>query len=178
MVEYLKPPGSGDEVVLVAYDERWPAVYARQEERIREALGATAVAVHHMGSTSIPGMTAKPVVDVTLEVPDAADEASYVGPLVGAGYTFVLREPEWFEHRLFRDTSPRVNLHVFGRGNEEVTAVLAFRDHLRTDAADRDLYLRTKQQLAARQWERVQDYADAKSDVVRDILTRALPRFS
>ena len=108
-------------------------------------------------------------------VPDAADEASYVEALQRAGYTFALREPEWFEHRLFRDASPRVNLHVFGDGCAEVTAVLAFRDHLRVDAADRELYLRTKRALAARDWERVQDYADAKADVVADILSRALP---
>ena len=174
MVEHLTPPGTGDEVVLVAYDASWPQVYARQEHRIRAALGATALAVHHMGSTSVPGLSAKPVVDVTLVVPDAADESAYVDALVAAGYTFALREPEWYEHRLFRDTAPRVNLHVFGEGCEEVTAVLAFRDHLRADEADRALYLRTKQELAARRWERVQDYADAKSDVVRTIMARAL----
>ena len=93
MVEHLTPPGTGDEVVLVAYDEAWPAVYAREEKRIRGALGDTVVGVHHMGSTSIPGMTAKPVVDVTLVVPDAADEASYVEALQRAGYTFALRNP-------------------------------------------------------------------------------------
>ena len=120
-------------------------------------------------------MTAKPVVDVTLVVPDPADEAAYAEALQGAGYTFALREPEWFEHRLFRDTAPRVNLHVFGDGCPEVTAVLAFRDHLRADEADRALYLRTKRELAARKWERVQDYADAKADVVGDIISRALP---
>ncbi len=175
MVEYLTPPGTGDEVVLVAYDEAWPAVYAQQERRIRTALGDLVLGVHHMGSTSIPGMAAKPVVDVTLVVPDAADEASYVEALQGAGYTFALREPEWFQHRLFRDTSPRVNLHVFGDDCPEVTAVLAFRDHLRADEADRALYLRTKRHLAARDWDRVQDYADAKAEVVREILSRALP---
>ncbi len=174
MVEYLQPPVTGDAVVLVEPDGGWPAEYARQESRIREALGGTALEVHHAGSTSVPGLAAKDVVDVVLVVADPADEASYVGGLEAAGYVFYLREPEWYEHRLFREERPRVNLHVFGQGCEEVRRMLAFRDHLRRDDADRLLYERTKRELATRRWGRVQDYADAKSEVVGEIMTRAL----
>ncbi|MFZ0141648.1 MAG: GrpB family protein, partial [Aeromicrobium sp.] len=129
---------------------------------------------HHAGSTSVPGLAAKDVIDVLLVVPDPTEEAAYAPALEAAGYTFHLREPEWHEHRLFREGSPRMNLHVFGRDCEEVRRMLAFRDHLRADADDRDRYERVKRDLATRAWGRVQDYADAKTAVVTDIMTRAL----
>jgi GrpB-like predicted nucleotidyltransferase (UPF0157 family) len=174
MVEYLQPADPGGEVVLVEYDEGWPARYLQHAERIRAALGDRMVEVHHAGSTSVPGLAAKDVIDVLLVVPDPTDEAAYASALEAAGYTFHLREPEWHEHRLFKERSPRVNLHVFGPDCEEVRRMLAFRDHLRSDATDRGLYERTKRDLATREWGRVQDYADAKSDVVGDIMARAL----
>ncbi len=175
MVEYLQPPASGDQVVLVAYDEEWPAAYAREESRIRDALGHDAVQVHHAGSTSVPGLTAKPVIDVVLVVADPPDEATYVPALEAAGYVLHLREPDWHDHRLLREgEGQRVNLHVFPPGCEEVRRMLAFRDHLRRDEADRARYERTKRELAGRTWTRVQDYADAKSEVVADIMGRAL----
>jgi GrpB-like predicted nucleotidyltransferase (UPF0157 family) len=174
MAEYFLPP-STEPVVLVAYDAAWPGLFVEQEARIRAALGETAVEVHHAGSTSVPGLTAKPVIDIVLVVPDAADEPSYAPALQQAGYAFHLREPEWHQHRLFREDAPRVNLHAYGRGCPEVVRMLAFRDHLRRDDADRALYQQTKLRLAEREWDKVQDYADAKSDVVTDILARALP---
>jgi len=174
MVEYLLPPGPGSDVFLVEPDPTWPAEYVRQEARVRSALGEVAVAVHHAGSTSVPGLAAKPVIDMVLVVPDASHEEAYVRALTDAGYAFSHREPEWYEHRMFRARTPRVNLHVFGEGCEEVDRMLAFRDHLRRHEADRATYERTKRALAARSWDRVQDYADAKSDVVADIMTRAL----
>lgn len=174
MVEYLHPPSPGDAVVLVEYDAGWPDRYAEQEARIRDALHERAVEVHHAGSTSVPGLVAKDVIDVVLVVPDPTDEAAYVPALEDAGYVFHLREREWHQHRLFRERSPRVNLHVFGPDCEEVRRMLAFRDHLRTDPADRELYERTKRDLAGRTWDRVQDYADAKTEVVTEIMGRAL----
>ncbi len=116
MVEYLEEPDPGSDVVLVEYDAGWPDEYARQQHRIVTALGDPAAEVHHAGSTSVPGLAAKPVIDVILVVADPADEAAYAPALQGAGYTFTLREPEWHRHRLFKDRSPRVNLHVFGPG--------------------------------------------------------------
>ena len=160
--------------MIVDYDEGWPEEYARQESRIRAALGAAALEVHHAGSTSVPGLAAKHVIDVLLVVADPADEAAYVPSLEAAGYVFHLREPDWHQHRLFREREPRINLHVFGPDCEEVRRMLAFRDHLRRDEADRALYERTKRDLAGRRWDRVQDYADAKSEVVAEIMERAL----
>lgn len=160
-------------VVIVDYDPLWPARYREQELAIRSALGDRARLVEHAGSTSVPGLAAKPVIDIVLAVTDPVDEDAYVPDLEAIGYEFRFREPHWWEHRLLRRTDPAVNLHVFAAGCEEVGRMLAFRDRLRTDPADRELYERAKRELAKRDWAVVQDYADAKTDVVTDILTRA-----
>ena len=165
-------PGAGP-VVLVEYDPEWPGEFAREETRIRDALGDTALQVEHVGSTSIPGIAAKPIIDIALVVPDSADETAYVPALEAAGYTLRVREPDWFEHRLLKDTDPSVNVHVFPAGCPEIERMLRFRDHLRRDAADRELYEQTKRELAQREWKYVQHYADAKSEVVEAILERA-----
>ncbi|MBD0337664.1 MAG: GrpB family protein [Thermoleophilia bacterium] len=164
------------EVVLAEYDPRWPELYACEEERIRAALGGRALLVEHVGSTSVPGLPAKPIVDIVLAVEDSADEPSYAPQLEAAGYVLRIREPDWFEHRAFKGPDTDVNLHVFTAGSAEIERMLAFRDHLRADVADRELYLRTKRDLAARTWRYVQHYADAKSEVVEEILARALAR--
>lgn len=160
-------------IELVDYDPSWPALFAREEERIRGALGEDAVLVEHVGSTSVPGLPAKPVIDIVLAVPDSADEPAYVPRLEADGYVLTIREPEWFEHRVFKGPDTNVNLHVFSAGAPEIDRMLAFRDHLRADDGDRDLYLRTKRDLAARRWQFVQNYADAKGEVVEEILKRA-----
>jgi GrpB-like predicted nucleotidyltransferase (UPF0157 family) len=110
-----------------------------------------------------------------LAVPDSADEPAYVADLEAGGYVLRGREPDWFEHRLFKGTDPTVNLHVFSAGSTEIDRMLAFRDQLRTDAQDRRLYEATKRELAARDWVYVQDYADAKTEIVASILARAMP---
>ena len=114
-----------------------------------------------------------PSVPGVLAVADSSDEASYVPALEAAGYVLRIREPDWYEHRLFKGPDTNINLHVFSQGCEEIDVMLAFRDHLRTDEADRELYERTKRELAARDWEYVQDYADAKTEVVKQIVARA-----
>ncbi len=109
-----------------------------------------------------------------LAVPDSSEEADYVPPMEAAGYVLRIREPEWFEHRLFRGSEPAANIHVFTEGTVEIRRMLAFRDWLRSHDDDRLLYERTKRELAARDWKYVQHYADAKSDVVAAIMERAL----
>jgi GrpB-like predicted nucleotidyltransferase (UPF0157 family) len=161
------------EIELRDYDPEWPVLYAREERRIRWALGDRAVRIEHAGSTSVPGLAAKPIIDIALEVPDSTDEAAYVPALEEAGYVLRIREPEWFEHRAFKGPGTNVNVHTFSRGCEEVDRMLLFRDRLRTDPADRALYEAAKRELASRNWRFVQQYADAKSDVVRTILLRA-----
>jgi GrpB-like predicted nucleotidyltransferase (UPF0157 family) len=158
-------------VVIVDYDPQWPLWYQSQELRIRAALGDRVRLIEHAGSTSVPGLAAKPLIDIVLAVPDSADEPAYAPDLESLGYELRIREPDWYEHRLFRHSDPAVNLHVFPAGCEEIGRMLAFRDRLRTNAADRDLYERTKRDLAARDWNTIQDYADAKTAVVTQILT-------
>jgi GrpB-like predicted nucleotidyltransferase (UPF0157 family) len=156
------------------YDPEWPRLYAREEARIRSVLGDRVVRIEHAGSTSVPELPAKRIIDIVLEVPDSADEPSYVPDLEAAGYVVRIREPEWFEHRVFKGHDTNVNLHTFTAGCEEVDRMLLFRDHLRGNAADREFYARTKRELAAHDWKYVQQYADAKTAVVQEIMERAL----
>ncbi len=160
-------------VVIEPYDPAWPAMFAAERECIAAALGPLAVEVHHTGSTSVPGLGAKPLIDITLAVPDSVDEAAYVPPLTAAGYHFILREPDWFDHRLLRREPRLVNLHVFSVGCSEIAQMTGFRDWLRANPVDRLRYERAKRELAERDWVQVQDYADAKTEVVNDIKRRA-----
>jgi GrpB-like predicted nucleotidyltransferase (UPF0157 family) len=165
-------PVSG-QIELVDYDPAWPGLFAREADRIRAALGERVVLLEHTGSTSVPGLAAKPIIDITLAVRDSSDEGSYAPALEAAGYVLRIREPDWHEHRVFRGPDTNVNLHVFSDGCPEIDRMLRFRDWLRTNQADRELYERTKRKLAAREWTYVQDYADAKTLVVEEIIARA-----
>jgi GrpB-like predicted nucleotidyltransferase (UPF0157 family) len=169
------------QVVLEDYNPDWPAWYAADESAIRAALGDLVLRIEHTGSTSVPGLAAKPIIDILLLVPDSADEPGYVPPLERLGYTLRIREPDWYEHRCLNQRAENgaphsINLHVFSpnRAAPEIRRMLAFRDHLRAHPDDRAYYERTKRQLAQRNWKYVQHYANAKSDVVEEILTRAL----
>jgi GrpB-like predicted nucleotidyltransferase (UPF0157 family) len=163
-------------VELCEYDSAWPELFRREEERIRQGLGARVLALEHVGSTSVPGLAAKPVIDIVLVVADSADEEAYAPALEAAGYVLRIREPDWYEHRLLKGPDTDVNLHVFSAGCEEIDRMLSFRDRLRCNAADRAEYARAKRELAARRWEYTQDYADAKTEVVKTILARAQRR--
>jgi GrpB-like predicted nucleotidyltransferase (UPF0157 family) len=171
--EFVRPPRRHQGPIhLAPSDPGWPGQYAEVAARIRKALGPEAVVVEHVGSTSVPGLAAKPVLDVLLLVPDPADEATYVPGLEAAGFLLHVREPDWHQHRFFRAHDPEVQIHVFAVGSEEAVRMLLFRDRLRANEDERALYEATKRRLAARSWTRVQDYADAKSDVVEEILAR------
>jgi GrpB-like predicted nucleotidyltransferase (UPF0157 family) len=160
-------------IELHPYDATWPTRFAEEAQLLRRTL-AVEHSVHHVGSTSVPGLSAKPIIDIVLEVPDSAQESTYVPALEAAGYTFTLREPEWFQHRLMKRAAPAINLHVFSAGCIELGRMLTFRDWLRSHDKDRRLYERTKQNLAARAWANMDDYASAKTEVVSQILNRAL----
>ena len=161
-------------VEIADYDARWPQLFDREAARIRAALTDRALLLEHVGSTAVPGLPAKPRIDILLVVASSPDEPAYVPALEAAGYVLRIREPSWHEHRLLRGPDTAINLHVFSRGCPEIERMLRFRDWLRTSEADRDLYARTKRELAQRDWKYTQDYADAKTAVVADILTRAL----
>jgi GrpB-like predicted nucleotidyltransferase (UPF0157 family) len=155
------------------YDPTWPHEYEGEEVRIRSILGDGVIRIAHVGSTSVPGLPAKPVIDIALEVEQPAAEPAYLPPLEAAGYVLRIREPEWFEHRLLKGPDTEVNVHVFPAGCAEVDRMLFFRDWLRANAADRVLYADAKRELAARRWKYMQQYADAKAEVIREIMARA-----
>ncbi|RZS43172.1 GrpB-like predicted nucleotidyltransferase (UPF0157 family) [Herbihabitans rhizosphaerae] len=172
----LKPFAT--KVIVVDYDSEWPRAFAEEEACVRGALGDGALMVEHTGSTSVPGLPAKPIIDVLLVVADSGDESAYVPALEAAGYTLRIREPNWFEHRMFHrrveyGDDRDVNLHVFPSGVEEIDRILTFRDHLRANDSDREEYAAVKRDLATREWKFVQNYADAKTPVIEEILRRA-----
>jgi GrpB-like predicted nucleotidyltransferase (UPF0157 family) len=160
-------------IEIYDYDPTWPQRYQREAARIRSVLGDRVVRIEHVGSTSVPGLPAKPIIDIVLEVPDSSDETAYLPDMETAGYVLRIREADWFEHRFFKGPVTNINLHTFSANCTEVDRMLLFRDWLRVNEADRELYARTKRDLAAREWKYVQQYADAKTAVVLEIMARA-----
>ena len=158
---------------LTPYDPAWPGIYERLARVIREALGDGVSLLEHVGSTSVPGLTAKPIIDILLSVADSSDETAYVPQLEAQGFTLRIREPNWYEHRMLMTPNVEGHLHVFTAGCEEIERMLRFRDWLRAHPEDRQLYEDAKKELAARTWRYVQNYADAKSAVVEEIMARA-----
>jgi GrpB-like predicted nucleotidyltransferase (UPF0157 family) len=160
---------------FVEYDPEWPGLYAREEARIRSILGDRILRIEHTGSTSVPGLAAKPHIDITMIVADVNDEPAYARDLETGGYRIYIREnePEWYDHRVFKVPDTNINLHVFSEGCVELERMVGFRDWLRTHDDDRALYERTKRELISRDWQYVQNYADAKTEVVETIVARA-----
>jgi GrpB-like predicted nucleotidyltransferase (UPF0157 family)/GNAT superfamily N-acetyltransferase len=160
-------------ISIVDHDPQWGMLFEREATRIRSVLDDRALRIEHVGSTSVPGLAAKPIIDIVLVVTDSADEAAYLPAMAASGYRLQIREANWFEHRMLKGPDTDINLHVFSAGCPEIDRMLLFRDWLRMDAADRELYARTKLSLAGKDWAVVQDYADAKTPVVGEIMTRA-----
>jgi GrpB-like predicted nucleotidyltransferase (UPF0157 family) len=160
-------------IVIDDHDPEWSAWFEREAGRIRSILGSQVMLLEHVGSTSVPDLPAKPVIDMVLAVADSSDESTYAAALEAAGYVLHIREPGWFEHRLFRGPDTSIHLHVFTVGCPEIEQMRLFRDWLRTHPEDRELYETKKRELAKRAWKYGQNYADAKTAVVRQILERA-----
>lgn len=171
MVGKLKPHNAL--ITLVEYDPSWHELFERESNRIRSVLGSKALQIEHVGSTSVPGLCAKPIIDILLVVEDSSNEPPYVPALEAAGYTLRVREPEWFEHRLFKGPDTDINLHVFSSGTSEIDRMLRFRDWLRSNESDREKYAQVKRSLAKNKWRHVQHYADAKTSIVQEIMERA-----
>jgi GrpB-like predicted nucleotidyltransferase (UPF0157 family) len=168
-----EPPRFVGRIEVADYDPEWPRLFQREADRIRSVLGKRVVQLEHVGSTSVPGLAAKPIIDILLVVPDSGDEPAYVPDLEAAGYLLVIREAEWQQHRVFKGPDTNVNLHVYSPGSPEIGRYLIFRDRLRSDPADRERYQRVKHELAQRDWRYVQQYADAKTEVVEEIIAWA-----
>ena len=157
-------------IVIVDYDNAWPAKAASMAQMIQDALGPTALSVEHIGSTSVPGLAAKPVIDLLLVVADIDDEDCYVVPLESIGLLLRVRE---HEHRMLRTTELTYHVHVLPPETAEQTDYLDLRDWLRVSAADREVYASTKRTLAANTWSDMNHYADAKGVVIQQILAHA-----
>ena len=173
---------------VVEYDPRWPEQAQDVTARLRSALGLRALRIEHVGSTSVPGLPAKPIIDLDVTVADPADEQRWLPSLESAGFVLTVREPWFHEHRMLRggrraddrvaptDGGPAANIHVFGPDSPEVVRHLVFRNWLRHSEADRRLYATTKCSAAAASTgsgAHVADYNERKQAVIRDIYARA-----
>ncbi len=161
---------------IADYDPAWSSIFAELEKEIRGVLGDKVLLLEHVGSTSVSGLSAKPIIDMVLAVLDSSDESFYVPQLETLGYVLKIREPDWYEHRVLKLQDTKANLHVFTSGCEEIERMIAFRDWLRNHPEDMKLYEATKRKLSQQIWKYVQDYADAKSAVVLEIMNRAYSR--
>jgi GrpB-like predicted nucleotidyltransferase (UPF0157 family) len=159
-------------VVVVDHDETWPTRFAVLEVQVREALGDRVLALSHVGSTAVPGLAAKPVIDIDLTVADTEDEAAYLPDLQAAGFVLRIREPDWEGHRLLTDATLSTNLHVFPTGTPELVRHLLFRDWLRTHHEDRARYAALKAELGRRGFTDGMDYNNHKAELVYDIYER------
>jgi GrpB-like predicted nucleotidyltransferase (UPF0157 family) len=160
-------------IYLAPYNPDWPSQFLQHANLIREALADKVLLLEHVGSTSVPELAAKPIIDIVLAVVDSADEPAYIPLLEEKGFVLRIREPDWFEHRMFKAPEIAGNLHVFSVDCSEIDRMILFRNWLRNHDDDRLLYEQTKYHLAAQTWKDIQYYADAKTEVVREILERA-----
>ncbi len=167
--------GPGADVSVVDPDPTWAEQAAGLVKVVEAALGGRPATVEHVGSTSVPGLAAKPLLDLLLTVPDPDDEDAYVPALEAQGFVLAVREPWWQGHRLLRHRTPRTNLHVFGAESAEAARMRLFRDWLRAHPDDRALYADAKRAASAAAsdaGEHVMQYNARKQAVVRDIYSR------
>ena len=157
-------------------DPGWPRQYDVLAGRIRDALGWRVLQLEHVGSTAVPGLAAKPVIDIDLTVADPGREQDYVPALEAIGFRLVIREPWWYGHRALRADQPRSNLHVCGFDSPEPIRHRIFRDWLRGNPDERDRYAAAKRQAASAAnagGEHVMQYNARKQQVIREIYHRA-----
>jgi GrpB-like predicted nucleotidyltransferase (UPF0157 family) len=156
-------------VVVVPPDPTWSESYELARERICSILGGRVLGIEHVGSTSVPGLWAKPVIDIDLTVADSADEDAWLPDLEAAGFVLRVREPDWEEHRVLRGEQPATNLHVFSPDAREPRRHVLFRDWLRAHPDDRDRYSEVKRDVAGRGFTDTMLYNNAKAWLVYDL---------
>jgi GrpB-like predicted nucleotidyltransferase (UPF0157 family) len=166
-------------ITILEPNPEWPQRFEEVKERIQKALGPLILDIAHTGSTSVPGLPAKDIIDVDVTLKDVMDEASYVKSMEEAGFRFLLRQPQWHQNRFFIENWPKayhVNVHVWGPDSPEVARHYIFRDWLRKTPADRELYAKVKRE-AARQTAIAGDspmgYTKRKEKTIHEILERA-----
>ena len=157
-------------IKIVDYDPDWPRKFEVHREVIAGALGDSALRIEHIGSTSVPDLAAKPIIDILVVVQDSTNESTYLPQLETAGYELRVREPDWNEHRMFRTPEKDVHVHVYSIGCPEIQRNLIFRDRLRSNVDDRRRYEQTKRELALKDWPDMNDYANAKTEVIETVI--------
>ncbi len=167
-----EPPRSWASVVIEEYDPAWARRFIGVRSSLTEALDGLIIGVEHVGSTAVPGLAAKPVLDVDLVIEDTDDEAAYLPALERLGYRLVLREPWWHGHRMLVGPAEDINLHVWPQGAPEPVRHRLFRDWLRSHPHDREVYAVAKRRLARDTARRPRDYGLAKNDVIDEIYAR------
>lgn len=168
---------SQEPITIVEYDPEWVAEYERCEREIRRVVGDRIEAVEHVGSTAVPGLAAKPIVDLMVGVASLDDADACVQPLVAAGWEyapeFEAQVPERRYFRRFRGGDHTHHLHVVETGSDWWERHLHFRDYLREHPDLAREYDRLKRDLAERfRWD-VDGYTDGKDDFIRDVEERA-----
>ncbi len=158
------------EVIIVDYSPAWLHRFEKERHRIAAALGAVAGRIEHIGSTAVPGLAAKPIVDVLVAVEDPEDEERYVPALECAGDVLRVREPG---HRMFRTPELHVHVHICSSGSDWERRHLLLRDWLSESAEDREAYAALKIELQGHEWETMNHYAEAKSILIAEMTTRA-----
>jgi GrpB-like predicted nucleotidyltransferase (UPF0157 family) len=167
-----EPPAKWQSIVIEDYDQAWPSRFGAASSLITEVLGGLILSIEHVGSTSVPGLPAKPIIDIDLLILDTTEEAGYISALERAGYRLVLREPWWYGHRMLVSAEEDVNLHVWPQNAPEPIRHRLFRDWLRSHPEDLNLYAEVKRRLARDTVDRPNDYSLAKNHVIDDIYTR------
>ena len=153
-------------VFIAEYNPRWPARFDRERSQVRDALGAAALRIEHIGSTAVPGLAAKPIIDLLVTVEDPDADPTFVPAMESAGYELRVREPG---HRMFRTPARDVHVHFWNSESPEVERYLAFRERLRRSADDRLAYERLKRELATRDWTDMNEYAHAKGGLITGV---------
>lgn len=165
-------------IQIIDYQSNWSDLFHQEAKYIRQILGSTILALDHIGSTAVPGLAAKPIIDIDLSVADSADERSYLPLLEAAGYQLIIREPDWQQHRMLKGPGTDINLHVWTLGSIEAQRHLLFRDWLRANADDRLRYSQLKKMLANQDFKYMSEYNDAKSALIHEIYDRAFAAMS
>ena len=160
-------------IEIVPYRSDWPLQFKRHAERIKTALGEKALRIEHIGSTSVNGLAAKPIVDILLTIADPSAEDRYFPDMLTLGCELRVREPHFDEHRMFRTPTRDVHIHIFAPASGEVQRYLVFRDFLRSNPEVRDAYAALKRELSTRDWEDMDEYADAKSPFFEGVIKLA-----
>ncbi len=157
-------------IEIVPYRSDWPLQFKSHAQRIKNALLGTALIIEHIGSTSVEGLAAKPIIDIVVGVSDASDEDRYLPHMQSIGYQLRVREPAFAEHRMFRNAQRDVHIHFYAADADEIDRYLLFRNVLRADPKWRDKYAALKHDLSKRDWEDMNEYANAKTAFINGLI--------